>query len=339
MLNEYNLQNKEINADLLRVSIKPQEKEIIAPFAPMLQGQGTNQLSTINSKGAAINAITGEATIEKGTLKVFIDKYNELTAPLRPSTHKLLDICTIALTQQNNYKDSSGTLNTTVNIPLERYMDLCGKPLTKSAKNKARARVQEDLNTLYNISLEWTENTGRKGKDGKKQPPKDFAKMRICTAAAFKKGNIILSFSAPMAEYLINAYIMQYPIKLLQVDERNPNAYHIGKKLLIHNSNAHNQSKGTASLISIKKLLEAAPEIPTFEEVMATDRHIDKRIIEALEKALEPLPFVKWEYANSKGKPLTEEQLANLDYSTFIKLYIKFDVIDKETDTTDKGIN
>lgn len=302
-------------------SVTPTDTEH-KPFTAMLNGTATNKLTNISTRSnpPIVDAITGNATIEQGTLKVFIDSYSELTGGLRTSTHKLLDACTIALTRQNNYRGKDEKLNPLVTIPLEQFMELCGIPLTKPSKDKTRRKVKEDLETLYHISLEWSETSGKK--------TRDFAKMRVCDRIALLNGNIVFSFSLNMARYLTNAYLMQYPMELLKVDERNPNSYHIGKKLLLHNSIDNNQRKGTAHILSVKCLLEACPDIPTYEQVLATDRHLEKRIIAPFEASLNSLSsFIRWEYCNSKGVPLTEEQLQNTDYSTFINLFIKFEVI------------
>lgn len=303
-------------------SITPADTAEPKPFTAMLNGTATNQLTNISTRSnpPIVDAITGNATIEQGTLKVFIDSYSELTGGLRTSTHKLLDACTIALTQQNNYRGKDEKLNPLVTIPLERFMELCGIPLTKPSKDKTRRKVKEDLETLYHISMEWTETSGRK--------TRDFAKMRVCDKIALVRGNIIFSFSLDMAKYLTNAYLMQYPMELLKVDERNPNSYHIGKKLLLHNSIDNNKRKGTANILSVKSLLEVCPDIPTYEQVLATDRALDRRIKAPFETALNSLSsFISWEYCNSKGVPLTEEQLQATDYGTFEKLFIKFIVI------------
>ena len=80
--------------------------------------------------------------------------------------------------------------------------------------------------------------------------------------------------------------------------------------------------------MSVKSLLDVCPDIPTYEQVLATGRQLDQRIRAPFETTLNSLSsFISWEYCNSKGVPLTEEQLQTTDYSTFIKLYIKFDVL------------
>lgn len=296
------------------------EKDNTPKFISMLNGTATNTLASISTRSTPprIDKLSNTGIIEKGSLKVFIESFNEVTGELRTSTHKLLDACIIYLTQQNHYRGKDENINPEVIIPLETYMELCGTPNTKASKDKTRRKVKEDLDTLYHISIEWTEPSGKN--------LRDFAKRRICSSVGIVKGNIVFSFSPEMAKYLINSYIMQYPIDLLKIDERNGNAYHIGKKLLLHNSIDNNKRKGTANIIKVENLLEICPNIPTYEEVMAGNRHIDERIIRPFENALNSLNFISWEYCNSKGVPLTEEQLQATAFSTFKNLYVKFEV-------------
>lgn len=294
--------------------------ELHESYSAMLNGTATNKLMHINTNSIPpmLNIITGNATIEQGSLKIFIDKYSELKG-VRTSTLKLLDICTMYLTKQNNYRGKEKEVITGVSIPIEQYMKLCGIPFTKPSKDKTRCKIKEDLETLYHISLEWTESSGKY--------TKDFAKMRICDKVAISRGNITFNFSKEMAKYLTNAYIMQYPMELLKVDERNSNLYPLGRKILLHFSINNNKKKGTSNIISIKSLLEVCPDIPTYEKVMNEGRQLDQRIKIPFEKALNSLPFIQWEYSNTKGIPLTEKQIISTDYKTFEHLYIRFEVM------------
>ena len=51
-------------------------------------------------------------------------------------------------------------------------------------------------------------------------------------------------------------------------------------------------------------------------------------LLTALEKALDSLPFIKWEYCKAKSEPLKDEELEITSYSFFSGLYIHFEVID-----------
>ena len=89
----------------------------------------------------------------------------------------------------------------------------------------------------------------------------------------------------------------------------------------------NNHKKGTANIISVAKLLEVAPEIPSIEAVRVVNGSWSERIKGSLEKALDAVEdVISWEYSNSKGLPLKDKQLELSDYETFIKLFVKFDI-------------
>ena len=297
------------------------KQEGLSGFTAMLQGTGTNKLTQINTRTSLpkVDPVTKEATIESGDYKVFFEKYNELAAGLRISTYKLLDACTIALTGQNSYR-GEGEMRTMVTISLDEYMELCGIPDTKPSKDKLRRRVQEDLEILYSISIEWSEKSGGN--------TFDYSKMRIVSSQGIRRGNIILSFSAEFAKYLTDAYIMQYPKELLKIDERNGSGYHIGRKLLLHHSIDNNRRNGTANIISVRALLDVCPDLPSYDDVMSAGRQVEQRIKKPFENALDALNFITWEYSNSKGVPLTDGQAESTGYIDFISTFIKFTVTD-----------
>lgn len=296
--------------------------ELGTRFSPMLQGGATNTLTktSVHKTPPNVDEITGLATINNEGLTIFIEGYDKLAGGLRVSTHKLLDLCTLQLTQQNDYR-GKGVLHTAVDIALDDYIEALGIPHTKASKDKARRRVKEDLETLYSTSLEWQETgTGPLG---------DFAKTRICTMVGIRRGRIQIDFTNAFTSYLTSAYIMQYPRAILQISEKFSNSYHLGRKLLLHHSIDSNQRRGTASIISIRSLLENAPELPSFAQVRATDRAYTRRIIEPFERDMNALhDFLRWNYCNAKGKPLTEDQLAHFSYEVFSTSYVYFEVDD-----------
>ena len=66
---------------------------------------------------------------------------------------------------------------------------------------------------------------------------------------------------------------------------------------------------------------------------MRGDRHLEGRIIQPLENALNALSgTVCWEYANARGVPLSPRQLDDFSYETFIRCYIRFTVLRDEED-------
>ena len=281
----------------------------------MLNGTATNAFSIIGRKAKPTRTnqlADNEATIEKGDLKVFIEKYSNKKT-LKVGVVKLLDILAIKLTKSNHYKAKDA--NRTVTFSLDEYMTFLD---IKDVKY-ARKRLKEAFDTLYSVSLEWEEKS--------RGEVKNYTKMRICESQGINRGIASFTFTSDMANYLNQAYIMQYPLELLAISECNPNAYPIARKLALHHSIDNNHKKGTANIISVAKLLESAPEIPNIEAVRQVNGSWSERIRGSLEKALDALEgIVSWEYSNSNSVPLTDKQLELSDYETFIKLFVKFDI-------------
>lgn len=299
-------------------------------FAMVFSETVTNQLSTINTTihKPEIDPVTGNAAVKLGNaFTLHIENYRSTGREWKVSTIKLLHICTIILTESNHYREKNpDAIKQTVSFTVSDYMKLTGKSNTKSARKEARATIRKDLDTLSNSSIDWTEKSKRQ-----RGSEKAYLNTPILGGSygIDKHGNVIVTFSRQFAEYLVQeAYLMQYALPLLKTDERNANTYPLGCKLTLHSSIDHNIKAGTDKIISVKKALEICPNIPTYEELIARkERHWERCIKDSLEKALDSLTFAKWEYCNAKGQPLTDEQLADNRYSSFIGLYIHFDLI------------
>lgn len=309
----------EADVDKIRNEIPPNKVEEILksyllslqhPFLPMANAPAVNTFMALrNVEPSFIDPIAQTATYQYEKLSVIINGEDKQSLIIKPSTRKLLDACTIKLTEINHYKGAN--FNPAVEFPMEEYMKLCGVPLTKASKDKMRQKIKEDLDTLYGISIE----------------PEGIGKIRICQFVGdIKNGIIRFTFSNEMARYLLTAFITQFPLELFKLDERNESAYNLGRKLALHNSMDNNIRQGTANIISVLALLKVCTSIPEYEKVLNEGRQIEQRIIQPFEKALDNLNNVKWEYCNSKYETLTDEQAENMDYSIFKTLYIKFEI-------------
>lgn len=313
-------------------------------FLSMVQGAATNRLRVAATKNIVIDR-NGNATIEEEGFKAFMRDYGKLKGGLNTGAKKLLDAGAIELTAVNHFRPKAGQhINTAVSIPLEQYglnrgYDLT--PRTTSTPEEAEAekkrltnvmheirkRANAELELLYSLSLSWTEPGRKKNAD--------YKDIRILQSKGIKGGYINMRFSEEMAAYLVHAYIMNYPTALQALDERNPRTYNVGYKLALHHGMDNNRAKGTANIISVKALLEACGDMPTYEEIQASKNrgHWERLIKEPLEKALEANlqsgVITSWEYSNSKGKPLDEGQISIADYQTFTGLYIHFEMTDE----------
>lgn len=288
-------------------SIIPTGDRERSTFSTIRQGTATNALTKVRpgtKRNTAIDPITGTATIKQGTLIITIPNFEKLTG-FKTSTYQLLDALTVALTE-------SGAKSPVVALSLEEYMAKRGLKDRKEARKQAIA----DLETLYNATISFKE----KRKKGQGQ---DFHDIRIIDSKGIRKGVITVSFGTAFYNILLGYPVMPYPVQLWTLNgKHNPNSFYILRKIAEHKN--MNVGKKNEDTIAVKTLLTVAPDIPSYEEVMAKDRAVSRKIIEPFERDMDALEdTLTWEYCHSNNTQLTDEELATMNYETFIKLLIR----------------
>ena len=276
-------------------------------FNTIRQGAATNALTKVKANpkyNTVIDPITGTATISQGNLTVTIPRFMEL-AGAKTSTYQLLDALTVKLTE-------TGAKSPVVALLLEEYMEKRGL----KDKKEARKQVAADLEILFNAKISFKEKR-KKGKEP------DFHDIRIIDSKGIKNGIITVSFGTTFYNILLGYPVMPYPVQLWALNSKcNPNSFYLLRKIAEHKN--MNVGKKNEDIIAVKTLLSIAPDIPTYEEVMATDRALTRRIIDPFERDMDALSdTLKWAYCHSNNTPLTDEELKNLNYDTFIELLIK----------------
>lgn len=290
-------------------SILPTGEREKSTFSTIRQGTATNALTKIKpstKRNTIIDTITGTATITQGNLSITIPDFTKLTG-FRTSTYQLLDALTVALTE-------TGAKSPVVALSLEEYMKKRGL----KDKKEARKQVTDDLETLFNATISFKE----KRKKGQEQ---DFHDIRIIDSKGIRKGIITVTFGTAFYNILLGYPIMPYPAQLWELNsKRNPNSFYLLRKIAEHKN--MNVGKKNEDIIAVKTLLAAAPYLPSYEEVMNTDRAISRRIIEPFERDMDALEdTLTWTYCHSNNTPLTDEELSSMSYDTFISLLIKID--------------
>jgi len=290
-------------------SILPTGEREKRTFSTIRQGTATNTLTKIKpstKRNTIIDTITGTATITQGNLSITIPDFTKLKG-FRTSTYQLLDALTVALTE-------TGAKSPAVALSLEEYMKKRGL----KDKKEARKQVTDDLETLFNATISFKE----KRKNGQEQ---DFHDIRIIDSKGIRKGIINVTFGTAFYNILLGYPIMPYPAQLWELNsKRNPNSFYLLRKIAEHKN--MNVGKKNEDIIAVKTLLAAAPYLPSYEEVMNTDRAISRRIIEPFERDMDALEdTLTWTYCHSNNTPLTDEELSSMSYDTFISLLIKID--------------
>lgn len=162
-----------------------------------------------------------------------------------------------------------------------------------------------------------------------KKKDNSYIKMNIFDGIGRQAGSQKITIK--LGETFFKSYtklpFLQIPSDLMKIDDRkNPNSFSLGYYLAyLKRVNANKKDKKNKPLIiSVKKLLEASPEIPTAKELRKKKSyHITQQIIEPLERDLNALDYLfTWEYCRAKGEPLTDIDLSTFDYKAFISCYV-----------------
>jgi len=291
---------------------------IDSPYGMIRQDPAINALSRISSRtGAEMDPFLGTGLIRTKNgntdIQVLIAEYGNVQ--LKQSTSKLERLLTICFTE-------AGSNCSTVSISLKDAMYALGL----KNKQKARTTIKKDLEALYNITLKVIKNHS-----SKKQ---DYLEFRICDVWCIKNGIISMNFSAPIFKHLQNCPVMPYPKELLRIEsnqQKNPYSFYIGDKITelakLNQHDNNTQKLKEYFIVSVNNLLKLCMSngMPTYEEVMTSDRAVSRKIVEPLEKNLNALENIfSWEYCHAKGLPLTDDELeADISYKEYTQRYIK----------------
>lgn len=330
----------QLNRAIIQAPEKLPDRE--ASFLPMLHGKATDQLARMAGTTIAQNKLNNTGIVESGEVKLVLDKFNELTGTLGVSTHKLLSTAIAQFTALNHTgKNAQKLAYLDIVLPLKGYAFNCGYDVmeretdspeealieatrAENALKNARKKINKDLALLFASSLSWQEKA--KGK------PADYMDIRLIEAKGIRNGNICIRFTRTFGEYLIKLPQTQYPVALLAVDERNPNAYSMGYKMTLHFNMDNNQIRGTAQLLKVKTLLEVT-SLPSIDAVRKQRRRWEDRIKEPFENSLDALAkcglVADWEYTHSKGIPLTDEEATNFgSFEEWAETLVQFTLAD-----------
>lgn len=283
-------------------------------FSTIRQGTATNALTKIRAiagENTSADPFTKETTIKgRSGSALVLPALDQIGTPTT-ATWQLFDMITVEFTE-------SGSKSRDVQIMLDKYME---KRELKDRK-EARKQVTKDLELLRVSAINFTEPR-------KKGEPQGYYKLNISSGAGLSKSGVItFSFSEDFYNLLIGYPVMPYPPQLYALNnKRNPNSFYFLRKIAEHKN--MNVGKKNEDTISVKTLLTASPYLPTYKKVMATDRHLDTRIINPFERDMDALAdTLKWEYCHSNGEPLSSEELSGFTYQLFKDCLIRITWLD-----------
>ena len=251
-----------------------------------------------------VDPFTGKAVFEFKDIKVLIDEYSKNPRNLTVPTMQLLDFMDICLTER-------GMKSPSVEFTVDEYMQY----RKLSNRKSAREQIQSAIEDLKSISLEWEERRGKR--------LREYRFMNIADSGYITHdGKVKFTFGITFFGVLKTYPVMSYPKQLGQINSRlNPNSYNFLRKITEHKN--MNAGKKNEDIISVETLLSCASALPSYDEVMAGDRHISARIIEPFQRDMNALlPTLQWEYCKKDtGAPLSDDEI-ELSYYTFKNLNV-----------------
>lgn len=239
----------------------------------------------------------------------------------------------------------------TVTVTLDEFMVMRG------LKDKKSARVQfrETAHTMLNVGMQFDYIIPRKKGRGKtKKIINEHARVDgyfFVTTIGIRTGDedplhnsrITFRINYDMIYYLCNRSIMPVDVRMFTIrPKENPHGFNIMRKLTEHyDMNA--EKKNEEICISVRKLIEACPELPTVDEIRNDEAgQLSKRIREPFERDLDALEdkyrLIKCHYCKPGGIEFTDEekQPAEYKFHEWLDLMIKFHLPDYPLETAKK---
>ena len=306
-------------------------------YSKILQGRITNDIVKQSKKTLHYNSINDTADIiTRNGVKITIKSFQSLK--LNVNTYKFFDACVIKLTKNFPHGDNVSIealdKHRTLIFTVDEYMEMCQIKDRKQAFEQLRDAVR----TLYNLTIDGTEVAYIVPKGKKKKPERkeyryegrllEFIGETTYIDRPIVDGYVELHFSMDMAKYFSRAYLMPYPNGLLIINgKHNPHSYFIGRKLAEHHN--MNIGKSNSNRIAVKSIIDALPDLPKYREVKKREQSTTHKIIIPFERDLIALKdsygmLADWNYCQSNGKPLTDEQLESYSYNEWSDWLIDF---------------
>ncbi|MCM1514470.1 MAG: hypothetical protein NC090_05775 [Anaeroplasma bactoclasticum] len=214
------------------------------------------------------------------------------------------------LFEQSNHEE-----DTPVQFTLKEYKADFGKKDSKSAARTLR-KVFNDMN---DITINYT------GGDPNNPYNQSFGAPHPI-AAVYKNGKATIEFIPSFRKLLLSGAMMMYIHPLYF--KLNPYRETVAQSILYEmavNKRTNASNKSRQDHMSIKSLLPKIHSLPSYDEVMNSDKHITLRIIDPFNKALERLAnpedgaFTNYYILDKDNKPLDYEHLT---YEHFINSYL-----------------
>ena len=228
-------------------------------------------------------------------------------------TIMLFDFLTEELLANNSYKQVKN-IDPKVSFSLEYYAELFGRKFdSKYVRTALRKELTEEFSRFQSMKIVIKKEDG--------------GEVSLSLASGYNTSGKTMSINLDidLVRMILNSPLTILP-KTSFLDNEN---YELSKKLSTHYHLDGNIKKGNNNILSVKTLLEASgTKIPSYDDVMSSNRAWKKRIVNKLDEILNKISKqqgIEWEYCLAKKEPL-EVQIKDIKtYDDFLKLYVKYE--------------
>lgn len=279
-------------------------------FARVAQNKGVNALTFINSGTlVSLDAKTHKAKISVNDVTFEIEGYTGKTST---AALMLNDMFLHFLVE---------TGSPSLQVDLREIARLKGRSTSSKAIYKLHQEVVAWMKEITNIKYRcWERINGKKVESGT---------ISINGGTSFiKNGVVYWNFNADLSAQLALFAPMDYPTELWKTDPRT-NQYYFGR--YIAQNYRLNEGKKGRERIPIKTLISKSPNMPTYEEVMRSNRNVTDRIVRKTFSDLDALEHIFYTVELEDGTRIDNPE--GMDYDTFIAAYIVVDYSDYPSHT------
>lgn len=289
-------------------------------FIKIAQNRITNQLPAVMKQGWQLQ-LGGDAIsrIGKGS--------GQVTYKLEASTEadylQSVDLYLLTCLQHKLLQYSNDDLTY---LSIREYAELRGRSTTNDNLKAIREEALQSLRRLANLRADYKEKVGGK------YVPSGIVGINGGTAI-IKNGVICWNWNNTFKGHLLALAPMQFTVQALKADPRT-NAFFFSYKIDQHYR--MNEGKPNENIISVKTLLENAPNVQSIDEIKKTRQSPKRRIIEPFFRDLDSLDTLYYDVLDEDDQIVDPETIVK--YDAFIKCKIRFSIEERGYESNDERV-
>ena len=269
-------------------------------FGMVSQNNATNNIFRLNSKRGSKDLPFNKKEIRSDTVTAITQATH-----LGLAEAVMLDYVNFKFNQVPNHENTAEFMFT-----LNQYMKDTGRKDPKSARNAIKHRLDAIASTAYSYH----------GGDDKNPYNQNFGAHPLL-GYDYRRGKVYIDLTNFFHDLLVyHSMPMAYFKLMFKLDPKKDSTALYILRAILENKRI-NKASPRSNRIRVKTLLEKIPSLPSYDEVMGSNRHVYDRIIapvlEGVERLAQPDEgaFTRYSFMGKDAKPLDYD---SIDYDSFV---------------------